>query len=647
MSAFSVEELLSTYDAQKATNTYQQRVAALKLRGVDTTRVEKGVQDVDAVLDQNARSFVVYGEPQSGKTEFMIALTCRLVDRGFRTIFVVMNDNTELEVQNFDRFRNSPELNPTPIRDTQLITMAEAELKKDRTRVIFCRKNSKNLQKLIDLCRYMKNRLVIDDEADFATPNSKINKNEVTAINKYLGELGKLNTKGKDAGVYIGVTATPGRLDLNNTFLNDSSKWVFLQSYPTYKGRKFFFPVTAAERLASDYQLVKLPDDTDDPKLLRHAVFRFMLRVAVLNLAKESEITPYSMLIHTAGKTRDHEEDQKAVADILSILQDPRSEKRVAYFRELQKLANFVISHHGLSCSEKDLLEFLIKYVGKHEILTINHQNDGDNMSRAGNPKSLFTFAIGGNIVSRGVTFERLLTFYFSRNVRGRLQQNTYIQRARMFGNRPYSKCFELCVPETLFQDWAQCFQDHELSLRLAMSGTYAHIQSGRNQVADNPSIDKENVIVSQSERPVGELFSLTKKLEEALVSHNGKLTLSFIEKLKSDGTISQDAISDAVLAYMKETCEPTESDVLLVTREEGGQRVLQEIERYADGDHENILRARGGIIHAMLNKSNAYVSNKHFILPIRNSHGKIRFLYKSNLGHTVYENVKKRHLAG
>ena len=37
-------------------------------------------------LDAGVRSLVVYGEPQSGKTEFMIALVCKLLDSGKKTI---------------------------------------------------------------------------------------------------------------------------------------------------------------------------------------------------------------------------------------------------------------------------------------------------------------------------------------------------------------------------------------------------------------------------------------------------------------------------------------------------------------------------------------------------------------------------------
>ena len=55
----------------------------------------------------------------------------------------------------------------------------------------------------------MEDRVIIDDEADYASPNAKINKQDVTAINKFLAELGRFNRT--DSGIYIGVTATPGQ----------------------------------------------------------------------------------------------------------------------------------------------------------------------------------------------------------------------------------------------------------------------------------------------------------------------------------------------------------------------------------------------------------------------------------------------------
>ena len=63
-------------------------------------------------------------------------------------------------------------------------------------------KELKESTNLIENCRYMKKRVVIDDEADFATVDTNINKlnKDATAINQGVGKLGNLD----DDGVYIG-----------------------------------------------------------------------------------------------------------------------------------------------------------------------------------------------------------------------------------------------------------------------------------------------------------------------------------------------------------------------------------------------------------------------------------------------------------
>ena len=638
MSIDGILKRLEEVDQQS--DCYENRIATLRRMGRDPRLIQDGIADVLRVLESGARSFVIYGEPQSGKTEFMIALVCKLLDQGRKTIFLIMNDNTELETQNFDRFHQAQELNPTPLRDWQVVDMSEANLKTPRQRIIFCRKNARNLEKLIHASRFMEDRIVIDDEADYATPNAKINKEDFTAINKGVERLGDLGPEG--AGTYIGVTATPARLDLNNTFLNESKDWVFLNSHEAYKGRRFFFPATSDEGADSDYKLVKLPDDTDDPKLLRHAVFRFLLRVAILNSPAGSEVTAYSMLIHTAGKTNDHEKDNYDVQKILEALSDQGHQKFEQYVRELQRIGGDLVQLHRSDFSPDDLVLFVLTNIGRSQVLIINHKNDGGNVKRAGDPRALFTFAIGGNIVSRGLTFERLLTFFFSRNVKGRLQQNTYIQRARMFGNRPYSEFFELCVPESLFADWATVFQDHELSLRLARAGVYQHIQSSGTQVVDRPAIDNRHVTVEKSERAVGNIFQMTPSLEHQILNHDPAKPLSALEALIEGDEVSEWDLPRSLLRYLREVAKKDESDVLIVfATARGGGKELQVIESYADGDSETITRPRGGIVHAMLNKRAEYKENRHFLLPIKNNRGEARWLYKSNIGQAILQNLR------
>ncbi len=64
----------------------------------------------------------------------------------------------------------------------------------------------------------------------------RINQNETTKINELVSKL--LGNKGN----YIGVTATPARLNLNNTFDNKSETWVRFYPHNTYTGQDAFFP---------------------------------------------------------------------------------------------------------------------------------------------------------------------------------------------------------------------------------------------------------------------------------------------------------------------------------------------------------------------------------------------------------------------
>ena len=636
----SVDKFFESINSQQKEKCYPKRMAAVAARGRETQHIENGIAETVSVLQKGSKSFVIYGEPQSGKTEFMIALACKLIDLDYQTIFVVMNDNTELESQNFDRFHSAPELNPTPLRDSQLSSMEDAQLKQQKQRIIFCRKNSKNLQKVIQYCRYMKNRVVIDDEADFASPNARINKKEVTAINKYLKELGQFDNE-TDQGTYIGVTATPARLDLNNTFLNDSKEWIFLNSHKHYKGRGFFFPTTKEELLESDYILETLPEEGDNPKLLRHAIFRFLTRVALLNLQESAEMTAYSMLVHTAGRTNDHEKDQKDIQKIISVLSDQGSIKFRSYINELIGIAEKLIKYYKAPYTSDEVAMFVYNNIGKSEVLVINHKNDSDNVKRAGVPKALFTFAIGGNIVSRGLTFERLLTFFFSRNVKGKLQQNTYIQRARMFGTRPNSQYFELCVPEELFADWANCFRDHELSLRLARAGVYQHIQSGRTSVADAAAIDRANVTVEQSERAIGDIFELNNEIEQRLLSSDQTKPLETIQKLIDDGLLDKAHFPPSLVHYLKEITSTETNEIYMVLLSNNQNRRLLNIEDYNDGMPDTLTRKKGGLVYSVMKSREEYKTFTHFILPVKNRDGKARFLYKAQLGHRILQNLK------
>ncbi len=189
----------------------------MALEGKEVSCIETAVEGALRNVGSSGRaSFVIYGEPQSGKTEMMICLTARLLDEGRLFILHLLNDSVDLLGQNLGRFQKSG-LAPAAKNFTDILDPAVPI--RGRQHVIFCKKNPRDLEKLLEKIGCLDDVVVIDDEADYASPNAKVNQRTKTRINALISQV--LGTRGD----YIGVTATPARLDLNNTFENDSSLW--------------------------------------------------------------------------------------------------------------------------------------------------------------------------------------------------------------------------------------------------------------------------------------------------------------------------------------------------------------------------------------------------------------------------------------
>lgn len=465
------------------TGRYERRMHALKEAGKYTTSIEEAVAGAIQSLSQNSsRAFVIYGEPQSGKTEMMIALTAKLLDNSHKMIVLLLNDSVQLLSQNLSRFRRSG-LDPAP-RNFSEILDPSVDVKETEC-VVFCKKNSKDLQKLIDKISKIPNKVVIDDEADYATPNAKVNQGNRTKINGLIQDL-----LGSD-GIYIGVTATPARLDLNRTFQNEQESWVDFPTHPDYKGQDFFFPRRFDELSALGYRLTLLPDTQDLQKHLRKALFGYMLNVAHLNSKVNERETCYSMLVHTSGAKVDHSDDYKLIVEVFAVLRNTGHAKFKLMVKEIWQLA--VDRFEG---QERTLVDYILNNVNRHVVIVMNSDFDKQNQdyATATEPSTLFTIAIGGNIVSRGVTFNSLLSMFFTRDAKHKIQQDTYIQRARMFGVRDYDlRHFELSIPDQLYTDWHRCFVFHRLaldSIRRAQ-GAPVWLGDGRINAAASSSIDR------------------------------------------------------------------------------------------------------------------------------------------------------------
>lgn len=474
-------------------NQYQVQIRRIKNVGNETECIEAAVEGaLKNLKGQTQKSFVIYGEPQSGKTEMMICLTAKLLDEGYRFIVHLLNDSVDLLGQNMGRFHGSG-LAPSAQNFNEILDPA-VDVKNGK-HVIFCKKNGSDLRKLINKIGKMKGVIVIDDEADYATPNSKVNKDEKTPINELIESIIG------DTGHYIGVTATPARLNLNNTLGNDSKLWVRFPAHRMYTGQDDFFPLDFDELGVSGlkYQLRLMPSRKDDGSEERAALFRFMVNVAHLNMVSEREEN-YSLLVHTSGKKIDHKNDLEVFRKIFSALSDRNGSKYSKYCEEIWKIS---LEKHS-DVHPDNITKYILANISKNSIMVLNSEPDFKKVGgNATNPSALFTIVIGGNIVSRGVTFNNLLSMFFTRDVKNKLQQDTYVQRARMFGSRgKYLRHFELTIPAPLFADWRRCFVYHRLALESIDSGLGSPVWIADKRIAAvaPASIDRSTVDLDKGE---------------------------------------------------------------------------------------------------------------------------------------------------
>jgi hypothetical protein len=591
-----------------ASTQYQRQLARLVAEGKEVECIEHAVDGALVNLSSARRaSFVIYGEPQSGKTEMMICLTARLLDEGRLFILHLLNDSVDLLGQNLGRFQKSG-LAPAAKNFTDILDPAVPV--KNRQHVVFCKKNPRDLEKLLQKIGRVDGIVVIDDEADYASPNAKINQGIRTRINDLISKL--LGSHGD----YIGVTATPARLDLNNTFDNDSSTWVNFPPHSVYTGQDVFFPMPIPAEMS--YRLTLLPGNFDAPKYARTAFFGFLVNVAYLN-TKPGEEQNYSILIHTSGKRVDHKADWYVFDKIIAALIDRGSAKFDRFAKEIWETA---VARYGTERADL-LTAYVLDNISRYAIFILNSDRDFvQNGLSATNPSALFTIIIGGNIVSRGVTFENLLAMFFTRDVKHRMQQDTYIQRARMFGSRGrYLQHFELTIPDHLYVDWQRCFVFHRLALSAIQHnlGSPVWLTDSRIAAVAGSSIDRSTVDLDRGEMAF-HLFDFDERYDAIVES--GVDTEQKLEQIYA-------MFGSAVFpSYLKEFILQTSPDPEHAIAIHGASSIAGYTSK-EEGLNKSLIERRRGFMGTNQLEKNRFPTAVHHIKVFYNDEGRGRLFYK------------------
>ena len=282
-------------------------------------------QCVPPTASQQARTGLVCGYVQSGKTASMTAVSALAKDNGYRIVILIAGVTTNLVAQNRDRLEThlraaAPEwawlmlTNPRPGRNLPDLEALVQEWRSEhyedadrRTLFISVMKNHSHLRSLTNLLASLDLRnipaIVFDDEADQASLNTRPNDPVASSTYKHIADV----RAAIPHHTYLQYTATPQAPLLITRIDSLSADFAELLSPgERYTGGQQFFgtPNSYVEIIPQNeiYQDGNLP--LDPPHSLIRAMQIFFIGVAAGRLRPTR--THRSMLIHPSKATATH-----------------------------------------------------------------------------------------------------------------------------------------------------------------------------------------------------------------------------------------------------------------------------------------------------------------------------------------------------
>lgn len=440
-----------------------------------------------------ARKGLVVGHVQSGKTANYIGVICKAADAGYKVIIVLagvlntLRNQTQVRIEKgFTGVDSTKKFNSGSLREAFIgvgkyqserlpitFTTGVSDFKKqiasqigaklasfNEPVVLVIKKNSSILGNLI---KWIKSNnlnletlplLLIDDEADQASINTRKEDSDVTAINRKIRELLALFKKNS----YIGYTATPfanifidpeNRDDMLGDELFPRDFIISLDPPSNYVGSKRIFAEDA------DLDIVREISDYGDLLPLRHKIdndppelpssLRLAIRVFILSRAARllrGQNTHNSMLVNvsrfTGVQSRVASLIYEYLLEIRNAIWNNYALSFEAAVENTQMLSIFRTWEDEFSDTEFAWSEYQNKLKDAVSPITVIEVNSSRNSepldySMEKFPNGRNVIAIGGLSLSRGLTLEGLTVSYFLRNTK---MYDTLLQMGRWFGYR-------------------------------------------------------------------------------------------------------------------------------------------------------------------------------------------------------------------
>ena len=468
-----------------------------------------------------SRKGLVIGDVQSGKTANYIGLMNKAVDAGYKVIILLTGTIEKLRQQTQERvdagfigmdsdyckeyYMNGKAADKTlgvgHYKSKKSISLALTTKEKDFVKqklsmvfqlqsydssVVFVLK--KNVSVFRSLIAWLKKdtdssnkihlpMLLIDDEADYASINTKKERDEKTAINKRINELISMFSK----VTYVGFTATP----YANIFIDpDTDNDLFPQDFifNLKSPSNYIGPMGIYGGLESDFGLGEqssnldegkyryILDSIDDfqeylplnhkngtsvgdelPKSLKTAVMSFFIANAIRDL--RGDVSKHrTMLVNVSRFISVQNELTSAidtyVRDLVRVIKNYSKlpEMEALKHPELQEIKKVFDSRYlnlpdvGYSFPKYtwiDIQHALYAAVSSITVRSVNGGNASQNLDYDAYSKKKISYrliAVGGFSLSRGLTLEGLIISYYYRNSK---MYDTLMQMGRWFGYRP------------------------------------------------------------------------------------------------------------------------------------------------------------------------------------------------------------------
>lgn len=419
------------------------------------------------------------GYVQSGKTANMTAVIAKAADAGYRLVIILTGMIEKLRRQTQARIESDLTL-LDGAQKWHHWTTREADFNVHPTypgfqfdqsqRNIFVIKKQKDVlerivEKLKNTDLITKNSipvLVIDDECDQASVNASGKENEITTLNRLIRQIMEHFPRHS----YVGYTATPFANVLIDPSVNPNAP---LDLYPKdfiytlpkpegYFGAEKLFGrdlLDAEQPLGDDEELDiirNIPDDevpsltvkngksdfelTDSAK---ESLDYFLIATAIRNLRGQRE-QHSTMLFHTSHLRSVHGLIANEVRELLKSRINLLRKGSSKYLNELRKIwdrekSKVPPSLYGYDEPDfEDLIKEILATAEQSRVIVVNSESDDvlDYGGKAGSQGRRY-IAIGGNVISRGLTLEGLVSSFFMRTSR---QYDTLMQMGRWFGYR-------------------------------------------------------------------------------------------------------------------------------------------------------------------------------------------------------------------